>query len=237
MPKFHLMMIVSTLNESLFQYYPKESNPDLINEMKEVVNRMKTVTHKGLIQTKTKNFYYRGYLEEKYYLKENFSYDEDRPVIFICTDKYYKEKLVDKFYDELFQVLSNQNITASFNLSNELKNNFALIYEKYKDMNCISETSSSESGNLDFGIINDVNNNNESKSLISEPSETSGIYENDDNKRKQRRGRETQRKQEIENIIKWKNLKCFYLVLNIILLVLVGLAFYYFKDEIQFSNN
>ena len=234
MSKFHLMMIVSTLNDSLYQYYPKDSNPDLINEMKDVVNRMKTVIHKGLIQTKTKNFYYRGYLEEKYYLNENFSYDEDRPVIFICTDKLYKEKIIDKFYDELFKIISNQNMSASFSYSNEIKNNLALVYEKYKDMNENSTIGGSESGNLEFGVINENNSNNLSKNTISETSETSEIFENNIYKRKQRRGREIQKKQEIENIIKWKNVKCFYLVLNSILLILVILAFYYFKDEIQF---
>lgn len=234
MSKLNLMMIVSKLNDNTYQYYPKESNPDLINEMKDVANRMKTVIHKGLIETKTNKFYYRRYMEEKFYSNENFSYEEDRPVIFICTDKHYKEKIIDEFYGELFQIISNQNTTTSFNFSNDVKNNFALIYEKYKDMNNISQIGGYENKNLSFGIINENNSNNTSKSQISEISETSGIFENDINKRRQRRGREIQKKQEIENIIKWKNVKCFYLILNIILLIIVGLAFFYFKDEIQF---
>ena len=52
MSRLKIMMIVSSLNKSKSQYFPKDSPEELINEIAEVSNRMRTVLYKGIIETR-----------------------------------------------------------------------------------------------------------------------------------------------------------------------------------------
>ena len=58
------MLISSSLNKNESQYFPIDSSQELINEIIEVSNRMKTILYKGILETNKNKFTYQHYISE-----------------------------------------------------------------------------------------------------------------------------------------------------------------------------
>ena len=225
-----IMMIVSSSINSRCQYFPIDSTQELINEIAEVSQRMKTNLYKGIIETNRNKFTYQHYIPKD--LKEDAENidNQDYPVIFICSDKLYKDNKIEKIFKEIFEYLNGINQKDSV-LTNETKTKIARIFLKYKNMNNIIENDTNE---IEFGVIEEFTGFDlKSGNTISSNFEISDTMNlNDAKKRSRLRNMEKKRREEIENIKRWKKIKCIYLFISIILLICTLYSIIYFKDEL-----
>ena len=225
-----IMMIVSSSINSRCQYFPIDSTQELINEIAEVSQRMKTNLYKGIIETNRNKFTYQHYIPKD--LKEDTENidNQDYPVIFICSDKLYKDNKIEKIFKEIFEYLNGINQKDSV-LTNETKTKIARIFLKYKNMNNIIENDTNE---IEFGVIEEFTGFDlKSGNTISSNFEISDTMNlNDAKKRSRLRNMEKKRREEIENVKTWKKIKCIYLFISIILLIGTLYSIIYFKDEL-----
>lgn len=219
MSRLKIMMIVSSLNKSKSQYFPKDSPEELINEIAEVSNRMRTVLYKGIIETNINKFTYQHYTFEQNNEEEEEKEKKDYPIIFICSDKSCKDSKIENVFKEIFECLKKANQIDS-KISNETKRDIAKIFLKYKNIETPKETNDKET---EFGIFEE----NTGLNMTCESSTFFDISEsinlNDSKKRYMLRNMEKKKRDEIENIKRWKKIKIFYLIISIILL-LVAIA-------------
>jgi hypothetical protein len=222
---------VNTTSENLCEFLPSDSPQKLINELHDVSNSLKNIPSQGSIQTTQNKFVYRQFNPGKNYAK---SKDEDILVLFVCTDIKYKDTLISKFFDEAFKSLSLKSY-ANFKLVPEAKTKIAKIFYKYQNENNINkEILDLEKFNLDFGTLSeftsldiDTKKNNNSVSIY-------GLMESmdeKDSKRSHKGKGEIRVPIEITKIRKWRNLKCIFLFINLILIIVTILLFYYFLGK------
>jgi hypothetical protein len=222
---------VNTTSENLCEFLPSDSPQKLINELHDVSNSLKNIPSQGSIQTTQNKFVYRQFNPGKNYAK---SKDEDILVLFVCTDIKYKDTLISKFFDEAFKSLSLKSY-ANFKLVPEAKTKIAKIFYKYQNENNINkEIFDLEKFNLDFGTLSeftsldiDTKKNNNSVSIY-------GLMESmdeKDSKRSHKGKGEIRVPIEITKIRKWRNLKCIFLFINLILIIVTILLFYYFLGK------
>ena len=226
-----MLMFVNTTSENLCEFLPSDSPQKLINELHDVSNSLKNIPSQGSIQTTQNKFVYRQFNPGKNYAK---SKDEDILVLFVCTDIKYKDTLISKFFDEAFKSLSLKSY-ANFKLVPEAKTKIAKIFYKYQNENNINkEILDLEKFNLDFGTLSeftsldiDTKKNNNSVSIY-------GLMESmdeKDSKRSHKGKGEIRVPIEITKIRKWRNLKCIFLFINLILIIVTILLFYYFLGK------
>ena len=226
-----ILMIVSSSNNSRCQYFPIDSPQDLINEIAEVSHRMKINLYKGIIETNRNKFTYQHYIPKDLINEDDENIEnQEHPVIFICSEKLYKDNKLEKVFKEIFEYLNEINQKDSA-LSNDAKTKIAKIFLKYKNMNNIKENDTNET---EFGVIEefigfDIKSGTSTISNI-EVSDTMNL--NDAKKRSRLRNMEKKRREEIENIKRWKKIKCIYLFISIILLICTLYSIIYFKDEL-----
>ena len=231
MSKMKMLMFVNTTSENLCEFLPSDSPQKLINELHDVSNSLKNIPSQGSIQTTQNKFVYRQFNPGKNYAK---SKDEDILVLFVCTDIKYKDTLIAKFFDEAFKSLSLKSY-ANFKLVPEAKTKIAKIFYKYQNENNINkEILDLEKFNLDFGTLSeftsldiDTKKNNNSVSIY-------GLMESmdeKDSKRSHKGKGEIRVPIEITKIRKWRNLKCIFLFINLILIIVTILLFYYFLGK------
>ena len=231
MSKMKMLMFVNTTSENLCEFLPSDSPQKLINELHDVSNSLKNIPSQGSIQTTQNKFVYRQFNPGKNYAK---SKDEDILVLFVCTDIKYKDTLISKFFDEAFKSLSLKSY-ANFKLVPEAKTKIAKIFYKYQNENNINkEILDLEKFNLDFGTLSeftsldiDTKKTNNSVSIY-------GLMESMDEKDSKRghKGKgEIRVPIEITKIRKWRNLKCIFLFINLILIIVTILLFYYFLGK------
>ena len=223
-----MLMFVNTTNENLCEFLPSDSPQKLINELHDVSNSIKNIPSQGSIQTTQNKFVYRQYNPGK---KNVNSKEEDILVLFVVTDIKYKDNLISKFFDEAFKSLSLKSY-SNFKLLPEAKTKIAKIFYKYQNENNINEeVLDLEKCNLDYGTLSeftsldiDTKKTNNSVSIY-------GLMESIDEKepKKTPKGKgEIRVPIEITKIRKWRNLKCIFLFINIILIVITVLLFYLF---------
>ena len=216
MSKIKIMMIVSSLNNFRCQYFPMDSPQELINEIAEVSSRMKTSLYKGIIETNKNKFTYHHYISEESNSNEEESEKKDNPVIFICSDLSYQDKKIEKIFNEMFECLKNVGQKDS-KISIETKKNLAKIFLKYQNVNNNKDTQ--------FGVIEEYTGfDMTSGSSTSFFDITQTMTLNDSKKKKKLRDIEKKRRNEIENIKRWKKVKVLYLIISIILLLITILS-------------
>ena len=226
-----MLMFVNITSENLCEFLPSDSPQKLINELHDVSNSLKNIPSQGSIQTTQNKFVYRQFNPGKNYAK---SKDEDILVLFVCTDIKYKDTLISKFFDEAFKSLSLKSY-ANFKLVPEAKTKIAKIFYKYQNENNINkEILDLEKFNLDFGTLSeftsldiDTKKTNNSVSIY-------GLMESmdeKDSKRSHKGKGEIRVPIEITKIRKWRNLKCIFLFINLILIIVTILLFYYFLGK------
>ena len=231
MSKMKMLMFVNTTSENLCEFLPSDSPQKLINELHDVSNSLKNIPSQGSIQTTQNKFVYRQFNPGEKNVK---SKDEDILVLFVCTDIKYKDTLISKFFDEAFKSLSLKSY-ANFKLVPEAKTKIAKIFYKYQNENNINkEILDLEKFNLDFGTLSeftsldiDTKKNNNSVSIY-------GLMESmdeKDSKRSHKGKGEIRVPIEITKIRKWRNLKCIFLFINLILIIVTILLFYYFLGK------
>ena len=221
---------MEVFNENLCEFLPNDSPQKLINELHDVSNSLKNIPSQGSIQTTQNKFVYRQFNPEK---KNSRSTNEDILVLFVCTDIKYKDILISKFFDEAFKSLSLKSY-ENFKLAPEAKANIAKIFYKYQNENNTNkEIIDLENYNLDFGTLSeftsldiDTKKTNNSVSIY-------GLLESIDEKDSKRRnkGKKVKVPIEITKIRKWRNLKCVFLFINLILIIVTCLLFYYFLGK------
>ena len=231
MSKMKMLMFVNTTSENLCEFLPSDSPQKLINELHDVSNSLKNIPSQGSIQTTQNKFVYRQFNPGEKNVK---SKDEDILVLFVCTDIKYKDTLISKFFDEAFKSLSLKSY-SNFKLVPEAKTKIAKIFYKYQNENNINkEILDLEKFNLDFGTLSeftsldiDTKKNNNSVSIY-------GLMESmdeKDSKRSHKGKGEIRVPIEITKIRKWRNLKCIFLFINLILIIVTILLFYYFLGQ------
>ena len=231
MSKMKMLMFVNTTSENLCEFLPSDSPQKLINELHDVSNSLKNIPSQGSIQTTQNKFVYRQFNPGEKNVK---SKDEDILVLFVCTDIKYKDTLISKFFDEAFKSLSLKSY-ANFKLVPEAKTKIAKIFYKYQNENNINkEILDLEKFNLDFGTLSeftsldiDTKKTNNSVSIY-------GLMESmdeKDSKRSHKGKGEIRVPIEITKIRKWRNLKCIFLFINLILIIVTILLFYYFLGQ------
>ena len=219
MSKIKIMMIVSSLNNFRCQYFPMDSPQELINEIAEVSSRMKTSLYKGIIETNKNKFTYHHYISEESNSNEEESEKKDNPVIFICSDLSYQDKKIEKIFNEMFECLKNVGQKDS-KISIETKKNLAKIFLKYQNVN-----DNNNNKDTQFGVIEEYTGfDMTSGSSTSFFDITQTITLNDSKKKKKLRDIEKKRRNEIENIKRWKKVKVLYLIISIILLLITILS-------------
>ena len=222
MSRLKIIMIVSTTNNIRPTFYPMDSPQELLNEILEVANRMKTVINKGIIETRLNKFTYQPYMpseehdegEEQIEKTENLDMP-DRPVIFICSDKSYKDIKLEKVFNEINEILHEVNQKNS-KISQKTKSKIGNIFLKYQNMNNINECENKE---IEFGTIEEMtgfNMKSVSNTTISDMTDTIS----DPKRRSKLRDMEKKKKEEIENVKRWRKIKIVYLFISIILLML-----------------
>lgn len=234
MPKLKLMMIVNTASEAICEYFPSNSPIELVNEMKEVSNGMKNIIFKGKIETKVNKFSYQQYMVDKDYNSSN-NQEDDKLVIFLCSEKDYKDNELDKIMDEMVSCINPQSYESS-KVENATKNNLAKIFIKYKDFQKLKQNNDYSSENLEFASMKEfaslgINSNKENKEggSYSFPGVSDTLDEND--LKKSLKGSDLRSPNEINNIKKWRKLKCIYLIITLLLLIAVGFSFYFILDK------
>jgi hypothetical protein len=190
-----------------------DSPQELINEIAEVSSRMKTSLYKGIIETNKNKFTYHHYISEESNNNEEESEKKDNPVIFICSDLSYQDKKIEKIFNEMFECLKNVGQKDS-KISIETKKNLAKIFLKYQNVN--------DNNNKDtqFGVIEEYTGfdmTSGSSIYFFDISQTMTL--NDSKKKKKLKDIEKKRRNEIENIKRWKKVKILYLVISIVLLL------------------
>ena len=228
MSKMKMLMLVNSTNENLCEFLPNDCPQTLISEFHDVSKSLKKIPSQGSIQTNQNKFAYKQYNPSGKNSKE-----EDVLVLFICTDLKYKDNLISKFFDEIFDSLSLKNY-SNYKLNPESKKKIAKIFYKYQDENKINkENVDLENHNLEFGTLNDftsldiINKNRRSNSISLYGLES---FDEKDNKTLHRRG-EKRVPLEINKIRKWKTLKCIFLFINIIMIVFTFFLLYYFLSQ------
>ena len=221
-----ILMIVSSSNNIRSHYYPIDSSQELINEISEISNRMKTILYKGIIETNRNKFSYQHYISNEINEEEDIQ-AQDHPIFFICSDKLYKDNIIEKVFKEIFDYLNEINQKDS-NIPNEAKAAIAKIFLKYKNINDIKEKESNET---EFGVLEEMTGF-DMKSQTSSFCEATDIMNIDAKKRSRIRNMEKKRREEIENIKRWKKIKCIYLFLSIILLMATIFSIFGFRNEL-----
>ena len=231
MSKMKMLMLVNTTSENLCEFLPSDSPQKLINELHDVSNSLKNIPSQGSIQTTQNKFVYRQFNPGKNYAK---SKDEDVLVLFVCTDIKYKDTLISKFFDEAFKSLSLKSY-ANFKLVPEAKTKIAKIFYKYQIENNINkEILDLEKFNLDFGTLSEFTSLNIDTKKANNSVSIYGLMESideKDSKRSHKGKGEIRVPIEITKIRKWRNLKCIFLFINLILIVVTILLFYYFLGK------
>ena len=229
MSRLNILMIVSSSNNSISYYFPKMSTQDLVNEIAEVSLRIKTIFNKGIIETNTYKFAYEHYIPKEskdFILEEEDNEIKDHPVIVICSDRSYKNNIIEKLFKEIFESL-NKIKQKDSNISKEGKSKIAKIFLKYQNMNNIKESNNDDT---EFGVVEEFIGFDKSEST------STRFYEDTDTmtdakKRSKLRNMEKKKREEIDNIRSWKKIKCCYLFINIILLmVTISLIFIFWED-------
>ena len=224
-----ILMIVSSGNNNRCQYFPMDSPQELINEIAEVSNRMKTVLYKGIIETNRNKFAYQVYIPKEIEKDVEDIESQDYPVIFICSDKLYQNSKIEKIFEEIFKCL-NEKEQKNTKITNEQKTEIARIFLKYKKMNDIKESDSNET---EFGVIEEFIGFDMKSGTTSSCYEGSYTMNLNDPKKKSRfRNLEKKRREEIETIKKWKKIKCVYLFISIILLIMTIISIIIFRKEL-----
>ncbi len=199
---------------------------ELVNEMKDVASCNKNIIFKGKVETKINKFVYQQYMDKDFY--SSSFVDEDRLVVFLCSDKSYKDNDLDNIIEEMFKYVNPQSYNQN-KISTDTRNNLAKTFNKYKDFQNIREDDFNTE-NLEFTALKDFSSigmgNKDGYSF-------SFTGESLDEKDKKSRGSEFRSPTEINNIKKWKKLKVVYLIITIILLIAVGISFYFVKDKIE----
>ena len=216
MSKIKIMMIVSSLNNFRCQYFPMDSPQELVNEIAEVSSRMKSSLYKGIIETNKNKFTYQHYISEENNNNEE-NEKKDNPVIFICSDLSYQDKKIEKIFNEMFECLKNVGQKDS-KISIETKKNLAQIFLKYQNVN-------DNNKNTEFGVIEEYTGFDMTSGSSTSFFEISQIMTlNDSKKKKKLKDIEKKRRNEIENIKRWKKVKILYLVISIVLLLVTILS-------------
>ena len=220
-------MISSSSNNIRNHYYPIDSPQELINEISEISNRMKPILYKGIVETNRNKFTYQHYITKEKNEEAEDLEAQDHPIIIICSDKLYKDNIIEKVFKEIFDYLNEINQKDS-NISNEGKTKIAKIFLKYKNINDIKEKESNET---EFGVLEEITGF-DMKSRTSSYYEASDIMNMDAKKRSRLRNLEKRRKEEIEYIKRWKKVKCIYLFISIILLMATIFSIFTFRKEL-----
>ena len=221
-----MMMIVNSSNDNLCEYLPNDSPQDLMNELKDIANSLKNIPSQGSTQTTKNKFSYRQYSPNK-----NFAKEEDKLVIFICCDLSYKDNIITKFFDEIQKNFSN-NSYKSFKLAPETKKIIAKIFYKYQDSNNINkEITDWKNYNLEYATVREYTSLDIDTKKTTQSLSIYGIIDSMDEKDISKVNKGTNGSIrvpiEVSRIKKWKTLKCFFLFINIILIVLaIFFAFY-----------
>ena len=135
--------------------------------------------------------------------------EEDQLVIFVCADLQYKDINIYKFLDEIY---NSSPLYENFKINPDSKQKIAKIFYKYQDPNNINkEEVNLGKNNLEFGALNEFT------SLDIDSIDEKNIS-------KMNKGRVSV---EVTKMRKWKNLKCVFLFINIIMIILTVLLFYY----------
>ena len=229
MSKIKVIMLVNTTNENFCEFLPSNSPQKLVSELHDVTISLKNIPSQGCIQTTQNKFFYRQYNPSRKILK---SKEEDTLVLFACTDLKYKDNLVYKFFDEVFNSLSAKSY-SNFKLNPETKSNIAKIFYKYQEESNINkEILDLEKNNLIFGTLSEFTSLDIETKKTNNSVSIYGLIESIDEKdarilNKGANG-EVRVPLEITKVKKWKMLKCILLFINIILIVLTIILFYYF---------
>ena len=232
MSKMKMIMLVNSANESLCEFLPNDSPQKLISELHDVSIALKRIPSKGCIQTTQNKFVYKQYNPSR---KNTKSKEEDVLVIFICTELKYKDKLISKFFDEVFNSLS-LNSYSNYKLNTQVKKKIGNIFYKYQDENNINkENIIIERDNLEFGTLNDFTSLDIDSKRTNNSISIYGLIESMDEKdaktlHKGDKG-EIRVPLEISKVKKWKTLKCIFLFINIMLIALTIFLFYYFITQ------
>ena len=217
MSRLKILMIVSSLNNTRCLYFPMDSPQEMINEIAEVSNTMKTILYKGIIETKQNKFTYQHYIPKNDNKEVEEIENQDRPVFFICSDKSCQDNKIEKVFKEIFDILNDINQIDS-KITNETKTKIGKIFLKYQNINNIKESNTND---IEFGVIEELTGldmKSRTNSTFFEISDTMNL--NDPKKRSRLRNMENKKREEIENIKRWRKVKCFYLFISIILLML-----------------
>ena len=230
MPSLNLLMIVSCSNNPRAYYFPNNSTQDLVNEVTEVSYRIKTILNKGIIETETYKITYEHYIPKESkdaILEEEDNEIKDHPVIVICSDKFYQNNTIEKLFKEIVESLNRINQKDS-NIAKEAKSKIAKIFLKYQNMNNIKESNIDD---IEFGVIEEFIGLDKSESTSSRFYEISDTM-TDAKKRSKLRHLEKKKKEEIDNIKSWKKIKCCYLFINIILLMITIYLIIIFREDL-----
>ena len=231
MSKMKLIMFVNTANENLCEFFPKDAPQKLVNELHDVSNSLKNIPSQGCIQTTQNKFFYRQFIPDK---KNITSKEEDILVLFVCTDIKYKDNIVSKFFDESFNTL-NLKSYSNYKLISETKIKIAKIYYKYQIQdNTNKEIISLENNNLEFGTMNEFTSLDIDAKKRTNSVTMYGLMDSIDEKDLKKDSKENEEVRvplEIIKIRKWRTLKCIFLFINIIMIVLTILLFCYFFSQ------
>ncbi len=221
MSRLKILMIVSSLNNTKCLYFPMDSPQEMINEIAEVSNTMKTILYKGIIETKQNKFTYQHYIPKNDDNEVEEIENQDRPVFFICSDKSCQDNKIEKVFKEIFDILNETNQKDS-KITNETKTKIGKIFLKYQNINNIKESNTND---IKFGEIEELaglDMKSRTNSTFFEISDTMNL--NDPKKRSRLRNMENKKREEIENIKRWRKVKFFYLIISIILLMVTLLS-------------
>jgi len=219
-----LMMLVNSSNDNMCEYLPNDSPQKLINEAHDLTNSVKNIPSQGCIETSQNKFIYRQYNPTKKISKE-----EDKLVIFICCDLNYKDNIVNKFFDKVFESLTI-NSYQNYKLNSGTKKNIAKLFYKYQYINSIDiEIKNWKDYSLEFGTLREITNFDIDTKRTNQSISIYGILDSIDEKdmTKYNKGTNGEIRIPIEasRIKKWKNLKCVFLFINFILLTAVIILF------------
>ena len=229
MPQLKILMIVSSSKNTRCQYFPPDASQELINEIGEVSNRMKIVLFKGIIETNINKFTYQHYISQEINMENEDEEIPEHPVICICSDKSYPDNKLEKIFKEINEKI-NESGQKDTKISNELKKIIGNIFIKYQDSNNIKEINNKE---IEFGVIEEfIGFDNQSISGCSYFDSSDTLNTNDPKKRSRLRNIEKKKREEIENIIRWKKIKVIYLFISIILLMVTICSIFGFRDEL-----
>ena len=227
-------MFVNSTNENLCEFFPDDSPKEIVEEVHDVANSIKNIPSKGCIETNINKFFYSQFNPKK---KDNNiqSKEEDKLVLFVCTDSKYKDIHINKFLDEIFSSLTPESYT-NYNLDQETKKNIAKIFYKYNDSNNIGkEINDLEKHNLEFGVLSEIRKSNNDNKNLNDSTTMYGIFdssdENSGKKENKSSNEDTKIPIEIAKIKKWKTLKYIFLLINIVMIILIFILFFYLIND------